>query len=131
MVDLNSGLANCKETKKNTKGNDQKFNMDAISYNGVSEANIVECLTYESSDSSDSSGFAFIILSSHAYTVHSHVNTWYVHSAASEHMSDKRKWFSTFKEILKGTWPVSVAGDRTLRARGCGDIKIEHEVNGV
>ena len=55
---------------------------------------------------------------------------WYVDSAATEHMTNRREWFTTFNSIDEGFWPVIVSGNKTIWVKGRGVIKIIRLVNG-
>jgi hypothetical protein len=68
---------------------------------------------------------------SHALSVTTDKQAWFADSGATEHMTEHRDWFSTFKDIPSGTWPVTVADDRNLWVRGIGDINITRTVDGV
>jgi hypothetical protein len=58
-------------------------------------------------------------------------NTWIADSGATEHITDKRKWFSTFESIPAYCWSVIVAGNEILWIRGIGDIIVHSTVNYV
>ncbi|XP_045024030.1 uncharacterized protein LOC123469143 [Daphnia magna] len=55
---------------------------------------------------------------------------FYADSAASNHMTDKREFFTTFKEIPPGTWKVTGIGGVELHAVGKGNINVVSTVNG-
>ncbi|KAI9555904.1 hypothetical protein GHT06_018428 [Daphnia sinensis] len=55
---------------------------------------------------------------------------WYADSAASSHMTDKRSFFTTFKEIPPGTWKVNGIGGVQLEARGIGNINVTTLIEG-
>ena len=76
---------------------------------------------------------AFMVVSkrSQAMSVNLDERAWYADSGATEHMTERREWFSTFKAIPPGTWAVAVADDRDLWVRGIGDINITRLVDGV
>lgn len=107
--------ADCKKERKPKTLLDKTPNL----LRGISDANIAKSLAYhESSDSCASEwSIAFMAFSSHAYITTSQVSTWYADSAATEHMTDKREWFSSFSEIVHGLWLVTIADDRTQRLR--------------
>ena len=75
---------------------------------------------------------AFMVISrrSQAMSVNLDERAWYADSGATEHMTERREWFSTFKDIPPGTWAVAVADDRDLWVRGIGDINIIRLVDG-
>lgn len=68
---------------------------------------------------------------SHAFSVHTDENIWYGDTGATEHMTDKRMWFTNFKPICKGIRSVYVADNRRLPVRGVGDIVTPREIDGV
>ena len=51
---------------------------------------------------------------SQVFSVNLDKQSWFADSGATEHMTEHRDWFSTFKPILPGTWAVTVADDRDL-----------------
>ena len=53
-------------------------------------------------------------ISSYALAVDSYVDTWFADSGASEHMTDKFEWFSTFNDIPEGLHTVQIADDTKL-----------------
>jgi hypothetical protein len=55
---------------------------------------------------------------------------WYADSAASSHMTDKRSFFTTFKEIPPGVWKVNGIGGVQLEARGIGNINVTTFIEG-
>ena len=79
----------------------------------------------------DSFAFAVISRQSHAYSVNLDKKAWFTDSGATEHMTEHRNWFTTFKPIPSGTWSVTVADDRNLWVEGIGDIIITRTVDGV
>jgi hypothetical protein len=68
---------------------------------------------------------------SHALSVTMDKQAWFADSGATEHMTEHRHWFSTFKDVPSSTWPVTVADDRNLWVRGIGDINITRTIDGV
>ena len=57
--------------------------------------------------------------------------SWIADSGATEHMSDKRQWFSNFQPVQNKCWSVSIADDHLLYVRGVGDITVCATINGV
>ena len=84
-----------------------------------------------SSESDDSCTFMVISRRSHALSVNLDKQAWFADSSATEHMTEHRDWFSTFRPIATGTWSVTVADDRDLWVQGVGDINITRLVDGV
>ena len=106
--------------------------------NKTSEANAVtkEQVNSSSSDppsDSERDTYAFMTITrqSHALSVNMDKQVWYADSGATEHMTEHRDWFSTFKPIPQGTWAVTVADDRNIWVQGVGDINITRTVDGV
>ena len=75
--------------------------------------------------------FMTITRQSHALSVSMDKQAWYADSGATEHMTEHRDWFSTFKPIPQGTWAVTVADDRDIWVQGVGDINITRTVDGI
>ena len=84
---------------------------------------------------SDSSEY----VSSEAYCVQSRTPasssgddlSWIADSGATEHMSDKRQWFTNFHPVHDKCWSVSIADNHLLYVRGVGDIIVHATINGV
>ena len=57
--------------------------------------------------------------------------SWIADSGATEHMSDKRQWFTNFHPVHDKCWSVSIADDHLLYVRGVGDIIVHATINGV
>jgi hypothetical protein len=57
--------------------------------------------------------------------------SWIADSGATEHMSDKRQWFTNFHPVQDKCWSVSIADDHLLYVRGVGDITVHATINGV
>ena len=55
---------------------------------------------------------------------------WYADSTASSHMTDKRAFFTTFKEIPPGVWKVNGIGGVQLEARGIGNVNVTAFIEG-
>ncbi len=55
---------------------------------------------------------------------------FYADSAASNHMTDKREFLTTFKEIPLSTWKVPGIGVLEMHAAGKGKIDVIPMVNG-
>jgi hypothetical protein len=81
-----------------------------------------------SSDDEDCCAFTVV---SHAMMARGDSNIWYADTGASEHMTDRRDWFSYLKEYQSGQHSVMVADDHSLPVQGKGDINIERTVNGI
>ena len=79
----------------------------------------------------DSFAFAVVSKRSHAFSVNLDKKAWFADSGATEHMTEHRHWFTTFKPIPTGTWSVTVADDRDLWVEGVGDILITRIVDGI
>ncbi|XP_045032683.1 uncharacterized protein LOC123474536 [Daphnia magna] len=75
-------------------------------------------------DSFNKSHNSFGCISSSLCIVARQPDHWYVDSAASSHMADKRSFFTTFKEIPTGAWKVNGIGGVQLEARGIGHINV-------
>jgi hypothetical protein len=56
---------------------------------------------------------------------------WFADSGATEHMTDKLKWFTNFQSIDDKCWTVTVADNNILYVRGIGDIPVHATINGV
>ena len=91
-----------------------------------SHANVTSSVVHEVS-------FESLSPSSEAYCVTSEQQEsdklWFADSGATEHMTDKKKWFHSFQPIDNMTWSISVADDRKLYVRGIGDIIVQAKVN--
>ena len=57
-------------------------------------------------------------------------NPWFADSGATEHVTERREWFSTFKLIPSGWWSGAVADDKDFWVRGVGNIKIVRTIDG-
>lgn len=59
---------------------------------------------------------AFMAVSrrSQALSVGIDKNAWFVNSGATEHMPERKEWFSTFKPIPSGQWSVAVVDDKDI-----------------
>lgn len=79
-----------------------------------------------------SSSHAFIVMSkcSQALSVNMKRTIWYADTGATEHMSERRDWFSKFTLISASEWSVAVADDSSLWVLGIGDIDITRTVDG-
>lgn len=84
-----------------------------------------------SDSENDSCAFTVVSKQSHAYSVNLDKKAWFADSGATEHMTEHRHWFTTFKPIPPGTWSVTVADDRNLWVQGIGDILITRTVDGI
>ena len=110
-----------------------------ISRNKRSEACVSTTTNQINSTSSDHSSdldhdtYTFMAISRkfHALSVNLDKQAWFADSGATEHMTEHREWFSTFKPIPSGTWSVTVADDRDLWVRGIGDIRLTRTIDGV
>ena len=56
---------------------------------------------------------------------------WFADSGATEHMTDKRQWFTNFQSVEDECWIVTVADNNVLYVRGIGDIPVKAMINGV
>jgi hypothetical protein len=79
----------------------------------------------------DSCAFTMASKQSHVLSVNLDKTAWFADSGATEHMTEHRNWFSTFKPIPKGSWSVTVADDRHIWVQGIGDIQITRTVDGI
>ena len=97
-----------------------------------SHANVTASAVSPHSDSSE-------YVSSEAYCAQSNTPdsssdaefSWIVDSGATEHMSDKRQWFTDFHPVHDKCWSVSIADSHLLYVRGVGDITVHATINGV
>lgn len=109
-------------------------------YSGLTAANISEAMytttlsdnsdTYPSSDDEPVLAFKVSTCSTAFLTSSLLSDKWYADLAATEHMTNRREWFTTFNSIDEGVWPVIVADNKTIWVKGRGDIKIIRHVNG-
>ena len=115
-------------------------------YSGISAANIAEAMyTTTLSDNEadthtepdcepddDEPEIAFMVSTCSIAFLTSTLSSdkWYADSAATEHMTNRRDWFTNFKSIDDGVWPVLVADNKKVWVKGQGDIKIIRHVNG-
>ena len=103
---------------------------------GLSEANLVESLHISSGSENDSHSdedFTFVVtstLSSYAFAVDSSAEAWFTDSGASEHMTNKLEWFTSFTPLPEGLHMVQIANNTKLWVRGKGDILIQCLVDG-
>ncbi|UYV64540.1 hypothetical protein LAZ67_3001142 [Cordylochernes scorpioides] len=51
-------------------------------------------------------------------------DSWIADSGATDHMTFRREWFSTFKEIPEGVHPVCLGDGKKIYAKGKGNIDI-------
>ncbi|UYV67002.1 hypothetical protein LAZ67_4003628, partial [Cordylochernes scorpioides] len=51
-------------------------------------------------------------------------DSWIADSAATDHMTFRREWFSTFEEIPEGVHPVCLGDGKKIYAKGKGNIDI-------
>lgn len=108
--ELGHWSADCPKPKKKRPHGKDPRKIDS----GLSEANLVESLRLSSSSdeeskSSSDEDFAFIVtstVSSYALAADSYVDTWFADSGASEHMTDRFEWFSSFQPIPEGVHTV-------------------------
>ena len=85
--------------------------------------------TNNSSDSCSS-------VSNEAYCVQSDFTAeddtaWFADSHATEHMTDKLRWFTNFHVNDDQCWSVIIADNHLLYVRGIGDIYVNALVNGI
>lgn len=52
-----------------------------------------------------------------------YVNSWYLDSGATEHMTHRKDWFVNYRELVKPVW-VRVGDGAYLEGMGRGDINI-------
>ena len=123
------------ESPKRQKGPrfDRLFSKQKITSKGKhSHANVTASSVSLHSDS-------FEYVSSEAYCANSGTQdssseadfSWIVDSGATEHMSDKRQWFTNFHPVHDKCWSVSIADNHLLYVRGIGDITVHATINGV
>ena len=55
---------------------------------------------------------------------------WFADSGATEHMTDKLRWFTNFQAVDNHSWSVTIADNHLLYVRGIGDISVNTLVNG-
>ncbi len=55
---------------------------------------------------------------------------WFLDSGASQHMTDRREFFSSF-EPVNSYWPVTGIADSLRNVEGVGDVQIRTKVDGV
>lgn len=119
--------------KKNRSDRRQKHAKGNRSEACVATTEQINSCSSNSASDSDHDTYAFMTISrrSHTLSVNLDKSAWYAHSGATEHMTEHRNWFSTFKTIPSGTWSVTVADDRDIWVRGIGDINITRIIDGV
>lgn len=85
------------------------------------------------SEGSSCDEYAFTTISHHseALSVSGDSDIWFGDTGATEHMTDKRSWFSTYTSVPEGSWYVSVADNRRLPVLGTGTIRILRRINGL
>ena len=97
-----------------------------------SHAHVTASAVSTHSDSSESvSSEAFCAQSSKPDSSREINFSWIADSGATEHMSDKRQWFTNFHPVQDKCWSVSIADDHLLYVRGVGDITVHATINGV
>ena len=109
-------------------------------YSGLSDANIAGAMhtttlsdnsdTHPSNDDEHVLAFMVSTYSTVFLTPSLLSNKWYVGSAATKHITNRREWFITFNSIDEGVWLVIVADNKTIWFKGRGVIKIIRHVNG-
>jgi hypothetical protein len=67
------------------------------------------------------------LTTSEASVIRNH--TWYADSGATPHMTGHFEWFSVFKPIPEGQWPIRGIGPNPIYARGIGRINIDRKIN--
>ena len=118
--------------RKAHKGNSHRSFRKFSSKGQRSHANVTASAVSPNSDS-------FEYVSSEAYCVQSRTPvsssgddfSWIADSGATEHMSDKRQWFTNFHPVHDKVWSVSIADNHLLFVRGVGDIIVNATINGV
>ena len=96
-----------------------------------SHAHVTASVVSQNSDSSE-------YVSSEAYCAQSRTPassssddfSWIADSGATEHMSDKRQWFTNFHPVHDKCWSVSIADNHLMYVRGVGDIIVHATING-
>ena len=70
----------------------------------------------DSLSNSDPHNHAFIAVSRkyRAHSISIDKSAWFDDSGATEHMAERKEWFSTFKPTPSGHWSVAVADDREI-----------------
>lgn len=58
-------------------------------------------------------------------------NTWYTNNGATEHMIEKKDWFSTMEQIKEIKHFIMVANDHSVLVKGRGNILVKRTVNRV
>jgi len=87
--------------------------------------------TTSKNDFSSPDEYAFTVVShlSEALSVTSDLDIWFGDIGATEHITDRRSWFSTFNPILEGSWHVSIANNHKLSVLSRGTIRILHQMS--
>lgn len=88
-----------------------KTNPTKIDY-GLSAGNLAESLRVDSDTANSDDDYAFMVTSvMHSYAFYSNSSsvTWYADSGASDHMTDRLDYFTSFNPIPEGPHPVQVA----------------------
>ena len=118
--------------KKNRSDYQQRFSRTKRSDACAATSDQPTSCSDNSEPDSEPDAHAFMVISkrSQALSVNLDKQAWYADSGATEHMTERRDWFATFKNIPTGTWAVAVADDRDLWVRGIGDIHITRLING-
>ena len=79
------------------------------------------------SESSEVSSEAYVTSSN---SIDSDSDSWYADSGATESMTDKRHWFTTFEPIAEHCWSVTIADGHQLSVQGIGSIRVQSLING-
>jgi transposase InsO family protein len=60
-----------------------------------------------------------------------HSDVWFPDIGATHHMKGRFEWFSEFKPIPDGQWPIIGISSKPIYARGIGRISIDRCINGI
>jgi hypothetical protein len=131
---------NRKDSKENNTRSHSHNSRDNKYHSKQSNACVVATASDSSPDSSPLSAtscdndYAFVVISviSEVSQALSCMDSdiWYGDIGATEHMTDRREWFSKFNPVPQGSWYVAVADDRRLPVRGTGTVKIIQTIDG-
>ena len=120
--ELGHWSADCPKPKKKCPHGKDPHKTDG----GLSKANLIESLHLSSASEDESNflsdeDFAFVVtstVSSYALATESYMYAWFADSGASEHMTDKIEWFSSFQSIPEGVHTVQIADDTSSGYEG-------------
>lgn len=132
-------LRNRKDFKKNRDPKYTRSHSHDNSQNNNQSKQSTACVVVTTSDgsphsSADSSplsatsyddDYAFVVITKVSQALSCmDSDIWHGDTDATEHMTDRREWFSIFKPAPQDIWYVAVADDRRLPVRGTGTVKI-------